>query len=150
MTQLLDVGANVGQYGIDIRAAGYDQKIVSFEPLNDAYQQLEKTVEGDRNWTSVHSAVGADIGELTMHITHNSIFSSPLEPTQAITTADSGSRVVATEVVPVTTLDEIVARHVEGTMFLASRSTSRVLRDRSCLEGGMHCAGPAGWRWSLR
>ena len=42
INKLLDVGANVGQYSLDMRRIGFKRKIISFEPLKTAYEQLKK------------------------------------------------------------------------------------------------------------
>ena len=47
---VLDVGANVGQFAQSIRINGYDKKIVSFEPLLEAYNKLLKISKNDNRW----------------------------------------------------------------------------------------------------
>ena len=42
---VIDVGANVGQFGESLRSGGYKGKIVSFEPTKSAYQVLSKKAE---------------------------------------------------------------------------------------------------------
>lgn len=106
---LLDIGANVGQYALDARASGYAGRIISFEPLAGPFAELAVAADRDPRWTCERSAVGSEPGELTMQVSENSVFSSALPATSAMTDADPAARAVSTEVVPVTTLDEVVA-----------------------------------------
>ncbi len=45
---VIDVGANMGQFGIDLRSAGYDGQIISFEPITECYDHLQSIA--DKNW----------------------------------------------------------------------------------------------------
>ena len=40
INKVLDVGANVGKYGEDLRDAGYEGEIISFEPLKNVFEGL--------------------------------------------------------------------------------------------------------------
>ena len=51
---LFDIGANTGQYGELMRTLKYTGKIISFEPLNDAFKKLSKVAKSDTDW-SVHN-----------------------------------------------------------------------------------------------
>lgn len=55
---VLDVGANIGQYGQRLRSGGYDGRIVSFEPLPHTVERLRQAADGDRNWRIVECALG--------------------------------------------------------------------------------------------
>jgi hypothetical protein len=60
---VLDVGANVGQFGESLRAGGFLGKIISFEPLSAAYEALAVKAEADGNWDTHHFALGAKIDQ---------------------------------------------------------------------------------------
>lgn len=55
---VLDVGANVGQFGTGIRAAGYAGRIVSFEPLATFADQLREEASQDADWRVFEYALG--------------------------------------------------------------------------------------------
>jgi hypothetical protein len=76
---LFDVGANFGQYAMDARDNGYNGKIVSFEPIPDAYKKILKNSKNDPLW-KIHKrcALGAKIDEMEINISQNSQSSSIL------------------------------------------------------------------------
>jgi hypothetical protein len=57
---VLDVGANDGDYGREIRDRGYRGLIVSFEPNPKAYDRLKASIAGDSNWLAYPYALGAE------------------------------------------------------------------------------------------
>jgi hypothetical protein len=73
---LFDVGANIGQYGIMARTLNYKGQIISFEPLNDAFEKLEKASMNDSQWKINHFALGDIATKNTINIAGNSGSSS--------------------------------------------------------------------------
>jgi len=107
---VLDIGANVGQYGLGLRRSGYDGRIISCEPLSGAYAELERRAHRDPHWHPVNAAVGREPGEVDIHVAANSYSSSILEMTQAHLDGAPDSAYVAVERVTVTTVAEVVER----------------------------------------
>lgn len=105
---VLDVGANIGQFGSALRASGFPGRIVSCEPLTDAFGQLERRSSHDPNWTVRRLAVGAEPGTLEINIAGNSFSSSLLPMTRAHADAAPGSDFVGTQPVAVTTVAALV------------------------------------------
>jgi FkbM family methyltransferase len=111
---VLDVGAGSGQYVRELRDLGYRGRIVSFEPLASAYRGLAAKAAGRPDWTVVHSAVGDAGGTVTLNVAENRYSNSILPMLPAHTEAEPRSRYVATEEVPITTLDEAASPHLHN------------------------------------
>ncbi|MBL1143253.1 MAG: FkbM family methyltransferase [Proteobacteria bacterium] len=74
---VLDVGANVGQFSLDLRNAGYNGEIISFEPIKECYEQLISIA--DDNWHIENYALGDNESSQDINISKKSVFSSILE-----------------------------------------------------------------------
>jgi FkbM family methyltransferase len=75
---VVDVGANAGQYGELLRAGGYRGRLVSLEPVSEAYEELRRRAAADGAWEAVRVAVSDSDGELTLNVTDDSRSSSAL------------------------------------------------------------------------
>jgi FkbM family methyltransferase len=104
---VLDVGANVGQYGADLRRDGYTGWIASFEPIRAAYQELAGRAKSDPRWKVFNMALGADNGTASINISEASVFSSILRQLPAAVAFDPNAQVVRSESVKVARLDGI-------------------------------------------
>ncbi|MEJ7832135.1 MAG: FkbM family methyltransferase [Nocardioides sp.] len=111
VTTVVDIGANEGQFGRDLRAMRFRGRLISFEPLGEPFARLARAAEGDSSWTAVRTAVSDVPGALTVHIAGNSVSSSVLPMLAAHSKADPRSSYVGEEVVAATTVDRLVAEH---------------------------------------
>jgi FkbM family methyltransferase len=57
---LFDIGANVGQYGIEFKSRFPASMIYSFEPSKMAFVELTKTMNMYRNWSSYNFGFGSE------------------------------------------------------------------------------------------
>ncbi len=105
---VFDVGANIGQYAIAIRDEGYQGRIVSFEPLADAYETLLKKSLSNPLWT-IHKrcALGSKPGEAEINISQNSYSSSLLPMLQTHISAAPASTYIGKSKTEVITLDSV-------------------------------------------
>jgi len=108
-----DIGANIGQFAKRIRKEGYEETIVSFEPLSIAHQSLCKSSLSDKKWI-VHErvAIGDSIDTVEINISNNSVSSSILGMTLAHINAEKKSIYNSTEKVQVITLDSIIDNYL--------------------------------------
>jgi FkbM family methyltransferase len=105
---VFDVGASDGRFGAELRRFGYRGRIVSFEPLPDAYAKLADRASDDSRWTTVPYALGSESGEVVLNVAGNSGASSSILPMldrHMVAAPEAG--VVATETVQQHRLDEV-------------------------------------------
>lgn len=105
---VLDVGANAGFFGQELRHAGYKGRIISFEPLSEAHAKLVAAASGIDGWEIYpRMALGAADGETLIHVSANSFSSSLLPVSDGHVHAAPGAAFVAEERVTVHTLDHV-------------------------------------------
>ena len=115
---VLDVGANQGQYGLDLRDCGYTGRIISFEPLRNAHTILSEVASRDPLWTvAERMAIGESNGTATINVSGTDASSSLLPMLGSHLEAAPASGYVDVESVELCTLDSAFARvtdRVEG------------------------------------
>ncbi len=105
---VLDVGANAGQYARLLRDIGYRARIVSFEPLAEAFDRLSRRAARDPRWQAVRCALGDAEGTAELRVAQKPVFSSLHPARAALVDADAGARPVRGECVPVRRLDQVL------------------------------------------
>lgn len=112
---VLDIGANSGQYATELRSAGYQGRIVSFEPLIAPFQALERASRADATWDCHQVALGKADGREEMNVAANNGASSSLLPMEEwIATAMPSQAYVGAETVRVARLDEMASNILPG------------------------------------
>jgi FkbM family methyltransferase len=109
---VFDVGANVGQYATMLRKhAGYKGRIISFEPIPEAAEQVRHKAGRDKCWTVEQTALADEGGMRTFHVMAGSEFSSLSEPkTDEVGRFAAMNRPVRTIMVATETLAEAYPR----------------------------------------
>ncbi len=111
---VIDVGANVGQYGQELRDHGYRGRIVSYEPLTEAYRVLEQTAASDPEWECHNLALGETDERRELTVAANLSSSSLLTMTDEMRALIPD---VGVELVSVKRLDGLDVR-LEGPLML--------------------------------
>jgi FkbM family methyltransferase len=104
---VLDVGANQGQYGLELREFGFGGRIISFEPLSLAYETLSSSAEGDPRWECHQLALGDANTTSVIGVASNLASSSLLPMLDAHHDAAPGVSMTGSETVDVRTLDSL-------------------------------------------
>jgi FkbM family methyltransferase len=76
---VIDVGALEGQYANEIREIGFNGNILSFEPIKEVYQELERNSSNDEKWKVFNMALGRYSGKETINVSENMHSSSILD-----------------------------------------------------------------------
>lgn len=109
---IFDVGANVGQYGLELRKKfGFKKQIVSFEPTAAAFSKLSNRASPDDLWTALHCGLGSTAGSQTINLAGNSASSSLFSMLPAHSDAAPGSAYVATETIEIKRLDDVFSQY---------------------------------------
>jgi FkbM family methyltransferase len=112
---VLDVGANTGQYGMQLRELGYRGWIVSFEPVEHTFDRLSTLAQQDGQWRVFRVALGARAESKKIAVSNLSVFSSfktfaPFADEQF----PGASEVVGFEQVDVRTLNDSADEFLHG------------------------------------
>ena len=125
---VLDVGANRGQFGTALRQAGYCGPILSFEPVSEAFRELQERSAHDPAWTAHQTAMGDESGMLSLNISASPSVSSFLRITDDYVATYAAAKIQRTEQVPVTTIDEVARDLPYQRLFLKSDTQGYDLR----------------------
>ena len=111
ITAILDVGANEGHFGWDMRELGFTGKIVSFEPLSDAFMRLQTARRADPFWQAVNIGLGDRDEPRIIHIAANSQSSSFLPMLGTHTQAAPESAYQGDEQATIRRLESVFAQY---------------------------------------
>ena len=103
---VLDIGANRGQYAAGLRSnARYRGRIISVEPVRDAFAALEARAGADPLWETRRLAIAETTGEASFNVMHGEQFSSLNAPLTEQAERRRKVRVREVVTVPTVTLD---------------------------------------------
>ena len=112
---LLDVGANVGQFAKRIMAAGYPNRILSFEPVSSSHAMLLKNAEDYEQWqVARRCALGGERRKVTVNIAGNSESSSLLPMLERHVSALPISKYLGAEETELVRLDDVLDEYLDG------------------------------------
>jgi FkbM family methyltransferase len=105
---VIDVGANIGQFGWSLRKEGYKGTILSFEPIRATANTLKDTVVNDPAWKVFNLGLGESPGRKDIHIATETVFSSLLNATGVTQAWGDMARIQQTETVEIQRLDDVL------------------------------------------
>lgn len=107
INKIFDIGANVGDYALEMRKLGFNGQIISFEPLSTAFEKLKKKASKDKNWEAINIALGDIECETEINVAGNSYSSSLVEMMQSHLNSAPQSAYIGKEKIKVNKLDLI-------------------------------------------
>jgi len=114
INKVFDIGASKGQYGAWLRRAGYKGKIISFEPVKQAHDQLIKKSRNDKNWVIPPPvALGDENARKEMNVSQNLASNSFLDISDTHLKSAQSARYVSAETVEIRRLDSIADEYME-------------------------------------
>lgn len=103
---VLDVGANIGQFGVDVRRYGFKGQIISFEPVEATFKALTRTAKKQQPWRAIQLGLGSAESNQDINVSGNSGLSTSILPMNSIHLSNfPNSETVAKEKINISTLD---------------------------------------------
>ena len=115
---LVDVGANVGQFSLLVRALHPEAQIHAFEPLPDMAARYRAVFAGDARVTLHEVAAGEEAGEAEINISASADSSSLLPITARQDAIFPGTAKVASRTITVARIDDVLAEPLAGPVFV--------------------------------
>jgi FkbM family methyltransferase len=112
INQIIDIGANQGQYALELISSGFKGGILSMEPLSVEYEKLKAKASKHNNWLVKRCALGNFDGEIPINISLNSVSSSIFPIMDAHLKAEAESRYISQESAPIFKLDSIFEEYI--------------------------------------
>lgn len=111
---LIDVGANVGQFATKTFRSGFSGQIISFEPLPSAHHSLLEASKGNNRWiVAPRLALGDKEGEIEINESLNSVSSSILSMLPTHLNSAPESIYVSKTKTKISTLDAEVRKYCQ-------------------------------------
>jgi len=107
ISNVLDVGANSGQYAIELFEIGYSGNIISFEPVKSVFNILNKKVVNNKKWKAFNFGLGNKEEKLSINISENTYSSSLLDIMPSHIKGSPESKYIDKELIKIKTLDSI-------------------------------------------
>lgn len=104
---IFDIGANIGQFGIDMRNNGFEGRLISYEPASNLFRELYKTARRHSPWDTFPIALGSSSGIGVLNLSGNrGLSSSLLEMNETHLYNFPDSFTIGREQVNISTFDE--------------------------------------------
>lgn len=104
---VLDVGANIGQYGLFLREIGYTGHIVSFEPVKSVFKELLSNSGNDPKWICCNIALSDESKLNQINVYEGTQFCSFLDVSEYAKTMWSDVASATKETVELARLDDV-------------------------------------------
>lgn len=115
---VIDVGANIGQFGEEVRKLDYKGKLLSYEPLGECFEQLKLKAARDGAWDVRNIALGGHPHQTEINVSKHTVYSSIRELSAVGAQFGADAQVTSKQVIQVTTLDLEMAQSKAERPFL--------------------------------
>ena len=115
---VVDVGANIGQFGREIRAEGFGGRIVSFEPIPEVHRVLVENSGADPQWLSYNFGLSDRPGTAAINVSGKSVFSSLQTARKAALEFDADAAAICQQQIELRRLEEFDEKIGGARLFL--------------------------------